>query len=156
MALIDRLPLEIDQLSLLAEALNFDFATKDLDEPFTEQELASFQGLQTLRDRVVLLSGKANPTTRDFLTYSRRGRPEHAVVGGPREVADALEELFQARVCDGFVVGATHIPGAYADFVHHVVPELQRRGLFHPDYEGPTLRENLGLPRPTAVKAVAG
>ena len=148
MALIESLCLEIDQLSLLAEALNFDFATKDLDEPFTEAELASFQGLQTIRDRVVALSGKPNPTTRDFLAYSRRGRPEHAVVGGPREVADALEELFEAHVCDGFVVGATHIPGAYADFVQHVVPELQRRGLFHADYEGSTLRENLGLPRP--------
>jgi FMN-dependent oxidoreductase (nitrilotriacetate monooxygenase family) len=156
MALIDSLPLEIDQLSLLAEALNFDFATKDLDEPFTQHELASFQGLQTIRERVVALSGKPNPTTRDFLAYSRRGRPEHAVVGGPREVADALEELFEARVCDGFVVGATHIPGAYADFVEYVVPELQRRGLFHNDYEGPTLRENLGLPRPGALKAAAG
>jgi len=26
-----------------------------------------------------------------------------------------------------------------------VVPELQRRGLVHEDYAGPTLRENLGL-----------
>jgi len=40
------------------------------------------------------------------------------------------------------------VPGAYADFVQHVVPELQRRGLFHKDYGGVTLRENLGLPRP--------
>ena len=152
MALIESLPLEIDQLSLLSEALNFDFATKGLDEPFSDQELASISGLQTLRDRVLSLSGKMNPTTRDFLTFSRRGRPEHAVVGGPREVADALEELFTARVCDGFVVGATHIPGAYADFVRYVVPELQRRGLYHTDYAGPTLRENLGLPRPTSAR----
>jgi hypothetical protein len=63
-------------------------------------------------------------------------------------VADALEEQFVERVCDGFVVGATHVPGAYADFVRYVVPELQRRGLFHTDYAGTTLRENLGLPRP--------
>jgi hypothetical protein len=39
---------------------------------------------------------------------------------------------------------------AAADFVRHVVPELQRRGLFHKDYAGKTLRENLGLPRPAA------
>jgi len=78
------------------------------------------------------------------------------VVGGPREIADAMEELFEARVCDGFVVGATHIPGAYADFVEHVVPELQRRCLFHQEYEGTTLRDSLGLPRPSVLKAVAG
>jgi hypothetical protein len=40
------------------------------------------------------------------------------------------------------------VPGAYADFVAHVVPELQRRGLYQKDYTGVTLRENLGLPRP--------
>jgi hypothetical protein len=28
------------------------------------------------------------------------------------------------------------------------VPELQRRGLFRTEYEGRTLRENLGLRRP--------
>jgi hypothetical protein len=70
------------------------------------------------------------------------------VVGGPREVADVLEEHFTEGVCDGFVVAATHVPGAYADFVRWVVPELQRRGLYHTHYEGHTLRENLGLPRP--------
>ena len=40
------------------------------------------------------------------------------------------------------------MPGAYEDFARLVVPELQRRGLFHQDYAGTTLRENLGLPRP--------
>jgi FMN-dependent oxidoreductase (nitrilotriacetate monooxygenase family) len=148
MALIDQLPLEIDQLALLAEALNFDFANKQLDEPLSDAELASFQGLQTIRDRVIEVSGKRNPTTRDLLDYSHRGRPDDAIVGGPREVADRLEELFTERVCDGFVVAATHVPGAYADFVEYVVPELQRRGLYHADYTGTTLRENLGLPRP--------
>lgn len=58
------------------------------------------------------------------------------VVGGPKEVADRLEELFTTRACDGFVVAATHIPGSYVDFVTHVIPELQRRGLYHTDYAG--------------------
>ena len=58
--------------------------------------------------------------------------------------------LSVGRGCDGFVIAATYVPGSYADFVRHIVPELQRRGLFHKDYAGKTLRENLGLPRPTA------
>jgi FMN-dependent oxidoreductase (nitrilotriacetate monooxygenase family) len=148
MALIERLPREIDALSLLAEAVNFDFSTKPLDEPLTDAELASFSGLQTIRDRAIQLSGKRNPSTRDLLDFSHRGRVDDALVGGPREVADRLEELFVGRACDGFVVAATHVPGAYEDFVRYVVPELQRRGLFHTDYTGQTLRENLGLPRP--------
>ena len=148
MAVIEKLPLEIDALSLLSEALNFDFATKGMDEAFTDAELASIQGIQTMRDRVVLASGKPNPTVRDFITFSGRGRPHGAFVGGPKEVADRLEELFVNRGCDGFVVAATHVPGSYADFVDFVVPELQRRGLYHKEYAGPTLRENLGLVRP--------
>jgi FMN-dependent oxidoreductase (nitrilotriacetate monooxygenase family) len=148
MALVEKLPLEIDQLSLLSEALNFDFASKGLDEPLTTEELASFSGLQSIRDRVLRVSGKANPTVRDFIDISHRGRPDDAIVGGPKEVADALEEQFEGRACDGFVIAATHVPGGYADFVQHVVPELQRRRLYHAEYSGQTLRENLGLARP--------
>jgi alkanesulfonate monooxygenase SsuD/methylene tetrahydromethanopterin reductase-like flavin-dependent oxidoreductase (luciferase family) len=63
-------------------------------------------------------------------------------------VADGLEQWFSERACDGFVVAASHVPGAYEDFVKLVVPELQRRGLYHRDYAGVTLRENLGLAKP--------
>lgn len=147
MALIEKLPLEIDALSLLSEALNFDFATKGMDEAFTTAELESISGLQTMRDRVLKSSGKANPTVRDFIVHSGRARPHGALVGGPKEIADGLEAQFAARACDGFVIAATHVPGSYADFVEHVVPELQLRGLYHRDYAGTTLRENLGLPR---------
>ncbi len=148
MALISKLPLEIDALSLLAEALNFDFASKGIDEPFTTAELTGMTGMLGIRDGVLRKSGKTNPSARDFINFSGRGQTESAVVGGPKEIADVMEEMFAARGCDGFVVAATHVPGAYADFVRHVIPEVQRRGLFHKDYTGKTLRENLGLPRP--------
>jgi hypothetical protein len=58
-----------------------------------------------------------------------------------------MEEWFSTRACDGFVIAASHVPGAYEEFSTLVVPELQRRGLFHLDYAGTTLRENLGLAR---------
>ena len=141
---------EIDALSLLSEALNFDFSRKGLDEPFTTEELESISGVHTMRDRVIRASGKPNPTVRDFIRLSGRSQPHGALVGGPREIADGLEEWFTSGVCDGFVLAATHIPGGYRDFVEHVVPELQRRGLYHQDYEGATLRENLGLARPAS------
>jgi FMN-dependent oxidoreductase (nitrilotriacetate monooxygenase family) len=150
MALIEKLPLEIDALSLLAEALNFDFAAKDIDEPLTTAELQGMQGMIGMRDGVLKLSGNPNPSARDFVKFSGRGQTQDAIVGGPKEIADRLEEMFVERGCDGFVIAATYVPGSYADFVKHVVPELQRRGLFHKDYAGKTLRENLGLPRPAA------
>lgn len=149
-AMIDNLAKPIDTLALLSEVLNFDFATKELDDPFTAEELASISGLQAVRDRVVQLSGKANPTVRDFATFSGRGRLREfpLFVGTGAQVADQLEEWFSAPACDGFVLAATHMPGAYEDFVRLVAPELRRRGLFHNDYTGATLRENLGLERP--------
>jgi FMN-dependent oxidoreductase (nitrilotriacetate monooxygenase family) len=143
---IDELPLEIDALSLLSEALNFDFARKGMDEAFTDAELAEMSGLQGIRDRVLAVN--RNPTVREFITISGRGRVHNPIVGGPKEVADRLEEWFTAPACDGFVVSATHVPGAYEDFVRHVVPELQRRGLFRREFEGTSLRENLGVPVP--------
>ena len=150
MALINKLPLQIDALSLLAEALNYDFASKDLDAPLTTEELKSMQGILGIRDGVLKNSGKSNPSARDFVTFSGRGQVQDAMVGGPKEIADKLEEMFVERGCDGFVIAATYVPGSYADFVQHVVPELQRRGLFQKDYRGKTLRENLGLKRPAA------
>jgi alkanesulfonate monooxygenase SsuD/methylene tetrahydromethanopterin reductase-like flavin-dependent oxidoreductase (luciferase family) len=147
-ALIDKLPLEIDALSLLSEGLNFDFATKGMDEPFSDEEMAKISGLQSIRDRVVRMGGNKNPTVRDFIQISGRGRVHNPIVGGPKEIADRLEEWFVERACDGFVVAATHVPGAYEDFVRFVVPELQRRGLFRKEYAGTTLRENLGMPIP--------
>ncbi len=147
-AAIDKLPLEIDALSLLSEALNFDFARKGMDEPFTPQELEEMSGLQGIRDRVLRAAGKKNPTVREFIEISGRGRVHNPIVGGPKEVADMLEQWFAAPACDGFVLSATHVPGAYEDFVRFVVPELQRRGLFRKEFAGTTLRENLGLPVP--------
>ena len=140
---IDRLPLEVDALSLLSEALNFDFAKKGMDEPFTDAELFAMSGLQGIRDRV--LAVKKNPTVREFIAISGRGRAQNPIVGGPNEVADRLEQWFAAPACDGFVVSATHVPGAYEDFVRYVVPELQRRGLYRKEYTGSTLRDHLGL-----------
>ncbi len=150
MALVETLGTDDDALSLLSEAMNFDFAAKGIDEPFTSEELENISGTQSMRDRVFASSGLKNPTPRDFIIHTRRARPNKPFVGGPKEVADGMEEWFTTGVCDGFVVAATHVPGTYVDFVKHVIPELQRRGLYHKDYRGATLRENLGLPIPKA------
>ncbi len=146
-SLIESLAEPIDTLALLSEALNFDFATKGMDEAFSDEELANLSGLLAVRDRVLKLSGKTNPTVADFVKFSARGTIKEApnFVGTAEQVADGLEQWFTERACDGFVIGASHIPGTYTDFVRLVVPELQKRGLHHADYPGATLRENLGF-----------
>ncbi len=118
-ALIDSLPREIDSLSLLSEVLNVDLAAKPLDEPWTEDEIMGWTGVQGLRDRVFRLLGKRNPTTRDFMEISQRGtfRDHPRFIGSPKDVADGMEEWFASRACDGYVVAASHVPGGYEEFV---------------------------------------
>jgi alkanesulfonate monooxygenase SsuD/methylene tetrahydromethanopterin reductase-like flavin-dependent oxidoreductase (luciferase family) len=71
----------------------------------------------------------------------------HPVVAGtPVQVADSLEEWFLAGACDGFSVVPDIAYDGVTDFVELVVPILQERGLFHKEYEGTTLRENMGVP----------
>lgn len=65
------------------------------------------------------------------------------IVGAPETVADALQDLFEAGVCDGFILTPTLMPGMFEQFTRAVVPILQARGLFRRDYTGSTLREHL-------------
>jgi len=150
---LDALPKPIDGLTLLSEVLNFDLASLPYEQPMSDEQLASLSW-QGFRDRVIALSGKPNPSVADFVHFSGRGtiKEHHAFVGTPGMVADQMEEWFTGRACDGFVQAATHMPGAYEDFTRLVVPELQRRGLYRTEYAGTTLRENLGIPRPTAAE----
>ena len=151
-AVIDSLVKPIDGLVLLSEVLNFDFASKGYDEPFSAEEMDGISGIQAFRDRVVTLSGRANPSPRDFVEFTRRGTLDEFPVfmGSPTQIADQMEEWF-GTACDGFVLAASHAPSAYEDFVRLVVPELRRRGLFRKAYEGATLRENLGIPKPVVA-----
>jgi len=148
-ALIEAQWKELDSLALLSEALNFDFGSKPMDEPFTEEELDNISGLRGIVDRVVQSSGKANPTLGDFVHFSKRGTVNEFNVfcGSPKQVADLMEEWFVERACDGFVLAAPYLPGGYEDITRLVVPELQKRKLYRTDYRGTTLRENLGLER---------
>jgi FMN-dependent oxidoreductase (nitrilotriacetate monooxygenase family) len=143
-----------DGLALLCEVLNTDFSGRPLDEPFTDAELAGMSW-QSLRDRVVAASGKTNPSVRDFVECSGRGRLSEmpSIVGSPDQVADTLEEWF-GTCCDGFVLSAATVPASYDDFSRLVVPELQRRGLVRREYEGKTLRDNLGLTVPEPARGL--
>ena len=71
-----------------------------------------------------------------------------AFVGTPKTIADEMQTWLDGEGSDGFNIMFPYLPGGLDDFVNQVVPELQRRGLFRLEYEGKTLRENLGLPRP--------
>jgi FMN-dependent oxidoreductase (nitrilotriacetate monooxygenase family) len=70
------------------------------------------------------------------------------MVGTAVEIADMMQSWLETGACDGFNIMFPTVPAGLDDFVALVIPELQRRSLFRSEYEGSTLREHLGLPRP--------
>ncbi|MFH8738844.1 LLM class flavin-dependent oxidoreductase [Streptomyces sp. NPDC017964] len=107
------------------------------DIPYTNQS-------QSTTERLVGLARSENLSIRQ-LALRLMG---DIVVGTPEQLADHMESWFTGRGADGFNIDFPYLPGSADDFVDHVIPELQRRGLYRTSYEGSTLRENLGLDAP--------
>jgi alkanesulfonate monooxygenase SsuD/methylene tetrahydromethanopterin reductase-like flavin-dependent oxidoreductase (luciferase family) len=143
--LLDSLVHPDSGLASLSIALGCDASNFDLDGPLPEipESNASKSG----RERVVSLAKRDNLTVGQLaqIAGSFSGL---MFVGTPATIADEMEQWLFEEGCDGFNIMFPYVPEGLEDFVDKVVPELQRRGLFRREYEGKTLRENLGLPRP--------
>ena len=118
-----------------------------LDEPLPDP-LPPTNGSKGHYDSIVAMARRENLTIRQLGQRVAGARGKNAIHGSARKVADMMEEWFAAGACDGFCVMPPTMPGQHDDFCAMVVPELQKRGIFRKEYEGATLRENLGLPRP--------
>src|SRR5262245_55698914 len=129
----------------LSIALGHDASGFDPDQPLPDvpESNASKSG----RQRAIDLAQREKLTVRQ-LAQRLGGYAGLAMVGTATSIADEMEEWLTSEACDGFTVMFPYLPGGLDDFVARVVPELQRRGLFRREYEGRTLRENLGLKRP--------
>ena len=85
-------------------------------------------------------------TIRQLYERVAAGNAGRVLIGSAEQIADDMQEWFENGAADGFNICPSHLPGGLDDFAALVVPELQRRGLFRTEYEGTTLRQNLGLP----------
>ncbi len=133
-------------IASLSIALGHDASRFDPDRPLP-QKIPESNASKSARERVIETGRRENLTVRQ-LAQRLGGYSGLAMVGTVKSVADEMEEWLASEACDGFIIMFPYLPGGLDDFVDKVVPELQRRGLFRRDYEGKTLRENLGLPRP--------
>ena len=132
-------------IASLSIALGCDASQFDLDAPLPD--IPETNASKSGRERVIARARRDNLTVRQLaqIAGSYGGL---AMVGTPAQIADQMEEWLYSEACDGFNIMFPWVPGGLDEFVDRVVPELQRRGLFRREYEGRTLRENLGLPRP--------
>ena len=133
-------------IASLSIALGHDASGFDPDGPLPP--IPESNASQSGRERVVDLAKRENLTVRQ-LAQRVGGYSGLAFVGTPGTIADQMEEWLLTEASDGFNIMFPYLPAGLDDFVDRVVPELQRRGLFRREYEGATLRENLGLPRPS-------
>jgi FMN-dependent oxidoreductase (nitrilotriacetate monooxygenase family) len=130
----------------LARTFNdHDFRQYDLDGPFPDVEQIGRNSQQSGANRILAQVRAENLTLRQVI--ERLSTPRGAFVGSPERIADELQRWFEQGAADGFVIFEP-LPGQLDLFIEKVVPILQARGLYHLDYEGETIRENLGLPFP--------
>ena len=147
-----------DKLALLDSRVHYDSAIASLsvilgtdaskfDPDGLLPEIPETNASQSGRQRLVDAAARDKLTVRQ-LAQRVGGYGGLKFVGTAKMIADQMEEWLTARGSDGFNIMFPFLPAGLDDVVDKVVPELQRRGIFRRDYEGATLRENLGLPRP--------
>nr|WP_245994086.1 hypothetical protein [Tengunoibacter tsumagoiensis] len=134
-------------LALLSGLIgNVDLSAYPLDGPLPD--LPETNNNKSRLKLVQDLAGREKLTIRQTYLAIAGARGHRTIWGTPEQITDQLEEWFSNDAADGFNIMPPHLPGGLDDFVELVVPELRRRGLFRTEYEGRTLRENLGLARP--------
>ncbi len=133
-------------ISSLSVMLGCDARAFDLDGPLPDipESNASRSG----RDKLVNMARERHMSVRQLAQWVGGAFGILEMIGTPAMIADQMQAWLEQRACDGFNVMFPYLPAGLDDFVNEVVPELQRRGIFRQRYEGHTLREHLGLPRP--------
>jgi FMN-dependent oxidoreductase (nitrilotriacetate monooxygenase family) len=146
-ALLDSLVHYDSGIASLSIALGCDASIYDPDGPLPVDDLPPTQASFSGRERVLKLVEREGLTVRE-LAGRLGGYSGMSFVGPPSQIADEMAHWIEADGSDGFNMMFPYLPAGLDDFVDRVVPELQRRGVFRTAYEGKTLRENLGVPRP--------
>ena len=151
---------EIANLVSIEDALNYlgryfndiDFTQYDLDAPFPDLGDFGRNGWESTTDRIKELARAEGLTLRQMALRSTTTK--HAFIGTPEYIADTMQSWFEGGAADGFMLTGAVLPDGLLDFIEHVLPILQKRGLFRTEYEAETLRGNLGLPIPANRFAV--
>ncbi|MFC0558882.1 LLM class flavin-dependent oxidoreductase [Halalkalibacter alkalisediminis] len=142
-------------VALLSALISFDLSAFPVDGPLPD--LPNIKNINGGKSRFKLLKDLAEReqlTIRQLYQQIAGARGHREIKGTPVQIADQLQEWFENGAADGFNIMPPYLPGGLEDFVELVIPELQKRGLFRKEYTGNTLREHLGLNRPTSTLLV--
>lgn len=128
----------------LSHYVNMDLTGYGLDDPFPELSEDSAGG-SSRRYAIASVAHRENLTIRE--TYERflPSFGHVVMIGDGKSIADLIEDWYTSGACDGFNIHVGYQPDGLEQFVEHVVPELQRRGIYKTEYATGTLREKLGF-----------
>ncbi|MFL6109569.1 MAG: LLM class flavin-dependent oxidoreductase [Marmoricola sp.] len=148
---------ELDELRVpeyglggLAKVLEVERDELPLDEPLPQHVIdrPRREGFVSRSELIIDFATRDGLTVRQILSRLGGGRGHNVVVGTPEQVTDTLLTWFTQGAADGFNVMGAALPSGLEAFIEHVLPGLRERGLFREEYQGTTLREHYGLPRP--------
>jgi FMN-dependent oxidoreductase (nitrilotriacetate monooxygenase family) len=121
-----------------------DFTQYKLDAPFPELGAVGENAFRSTTDRIKKTARDKNQTLREVALNVTT--PRSHFIGTADAIADTLIRWIEADAADGFILGFPVIAEGLDDFVRHVVPVLEERGVYRRDLPGTTLRDHLGLP----------
>ncbi|KAB0677518.1 LLM class flavin-dependent oxidoreductase [Aureimonas leprariae] len=142
-------------LAQLARITGIDFSNHDLDAVVRVPAREQGGNQKSRHDLVHHLTATETLTLRQLLRRLSAGRGHRIATGTPEQVAATIVEWFGNGAADGFNLIPPALPSSLESFVTEVLPILRSQGLFREDYEGTTLREHLGLDRPSKARRVA-
>jgi FMN-dependent oxidoreductase (nitrilotriacetate monooxygenase family) len=122
-----------------------DLTDCDIDGPVPEPKNAK---VRSIADNLYEMAQEKNMSIRDLYLAVAAGNSGWTIVGTPETIVNELEAWLTKGGADGFNICPATLPGGMDDVSRFLLPELRSRGLFRSDYEGRTLRDNLGLPMP--------
>ncbi|WP_336046334.1 LLM class flavin-dependent oxidoreductase [Solibacillus ferritrahens] len=131
-------------LDFLEDYLGIDLSGYDLDGPLPK-DIPPTNGNRSRQQLIIELAERENLSIRELYLKIAGSRGHRIIFGSPSQIADQLIEWVENDAADGFNLMPPYFPGGFTDFIDLVIPELQKRGVFRTEYEGNTLRENLGL-----------
>jgi FMN-dependent oxidoreductase (nitrilotriacetate monooxygenase family) len=140
------IPLRVALQRLSANLGGVDLSKFDLDAPVPDIPVNDAR--VSAVESYLNIARREGLTLRQMAMRSAAAKHHWTLIGSVKQIADELEAWFHGGGADGFNILPSDVPGAINILVDKLVPELQRRGLFRTEYEGRTLRENLGLKRP--------
>lgn len=123
---------------------HFDFSQFALDEPFPNIGDVGQNSFRATTDQIKKRAKEQHQTLRQVALEVTT--PKSEFFGTYEQVAEKIIDWFEHQGADGFVYGSPVLGSDFTEFTEHVLPIIEDRGFYSRDYEGSTLRGNLGLP----------